>query len=189
MSQLVRLRGNQTAQTAHCVVQWRCPELEWEGWLPLARYISTEALFYLPLNFTTIRCSLPRPTQIFPTHTQSIPLIAHGATSIVDGIFLQPSLSFSWWPHITVMSLSPQKRGRNSDKWVHLRLTPWPACTLQTPPQPPCRRKRKREGTPCKSNMFHCCLIWSKCLRECLPLCQKAMHVCRIGCSQKRKSS
>ena len=35
-----------------------------------------------------------------------------------------PSLSFSWWPHITVMSLSPQKRGRNSDKWVHLRLTP-----------------------------------------------------------------
>ena len=30
-------------------------------------------------------------------------------------------LSFSWWSHITVMSLSPQKRGRNSDKWVHLR--------------------------------------------------------------------
>ena len=29
-------------------------------------------------------------------------------------------LSFSWWSHITVMSLSPQKRGRNSDKWVHL---------------------------------------------------------------------
>ena len=42
------------------------------------------------------------------------------------------------------MSLSPQKRGRNSDKWVHLRLTPWPACTLQTPPLRLCRRQRQK---------------------------------------------
>ena len=46
--------------------------------------------------------------------------------------FLHPPLSFSWWPQITVMSLSPQKRGRNSDKWVHLPRTPWSACALRT---------------------------------------------------------
>ena len=81
------------------------------------------------------KTNCPKDTPLQPSSSQAL---------VQTQLASQWLLSFSWWSHITVMSLSPQKRGRNSDKWVHLRLTPWPACTLQTPPLRLCRRQRQK---------------------------------------------
>ena len=58
------------------------------------------------------KTNCPKDTPPQPSSSQAI---------VQTQLASQWLLSFSWWSHITVMSLSPQKRGRNSDKWVHLR--------------------------------------------------------------------
>ena len=58
------------------------------------------------------KTNCPKDTPLQPSSSQAV---------VQTQLASQWLLSFSWWSHITVMSLSPQKRGRNSDKWVHLR--------------------------------------------------------------------
>ena len=81
------------------------------------------------------KTNCPKDTPLQPSSSQAV---------VQTQLASQWLLSFSWWSHITVMSLSPQKRGRNSDKWVHLRFTPWLASTLQTAPPPLSRRQRQK---------------------------------------------
>ena len=57
------------------------------------------------------KTNCPKDTPAQPSSSQAL---------VQTQLASQWLLSFSWWSHITVMSLSPQKRGRNSDKWVHL---------------------------------------------------------------------